>query len=108
MSETVLTRQDHGKSIEASVGSVLTLQLDESPTTGYAWVDRSSGAALKLERSDFVAASGAAVGGGGQRSFRFSVCAPGAATLRVTLQRAWEADAPPADEFSVSVQARLP
>jgi inhibitor of cysteine peptidase len=106
MSETVLTRLDQGKSIVVGVGGILSLRLDESPTTGYAWADRSSGAVLTLESSDFALGSAAAVGGGGQRHLRYLVSAPGDAQLRVTLQRAWETDAPPADEFSLSVQAR--
>jgi predicted secreted protein len=107
MPAVVLTRQDHGRTIKASVGAALSLQLDESPTTGYTWVDRSAGDLLKLERSDF-SLDGAAVGGGGRRSFLFSIGAPGTASLRLVLVHAWEADALAVDEFVVVIDAAPP
>lgn len=108
MPETVLTRQDQGRTILTNVGNVLCLHLDESPTTGYAWVNRSTGAALSLAGSDYAIGSAGAVGGGGVRSFRLSAVAPGTATLRFALLRGWEADAAPADEFSAQVEVRSP
>ena len=106
MSETVLTREDQGRTIDVSVGNALSLWLDESPTTGYAWVDRSTGPSLALANSEFLLDGAGAVGSGGRRCFRYSVLEPGTASVRLTLQRAWETDTPPADEFSVTVQAR--
>ena len=105
MSATVLTHQDNGLSIEVRVGGTLSLQLDESPTTGYTWVDRSTSSLLKLESSDFSLDDAVAVGRGGRRSFVFSVGAPGIASLRLALVHAWEADAPAVDEFVVLVKA---
>jgi len=63
---------------------------------------------LTLQRTEFSPNAGGAVGGGGERSFWFRVGAPGVAALRLVLLRAWEADAAPADEFSITVQARSP
>ncbi len=108
MSEIVLTRADHGKTLAVTVGSALSVGLDESPTTGYAWADRSQGPVLSLKSSNFALASRAGVGGGGRRSLRFSVAAPGTTTLRLVLVRAWETDASAVDEFAVSVVATPP
>ena len=108
MSETALTRADHGKTVAATVGSTLSVGLDESPTTGYTWANRSAGDVLSLDGSDFALASGAAVGGGGRRSLRFSVVAAGTVTLRLLLLRGWEADSCAVDEFAVLVVATPP
>jgi inhibitor of cysteine peptidase len=104
----VLTRGEHGKSVDAKVGDSLVVQLAESPTAGYTWADRTVGDVLALEASDYAPAPGGAVGGAGLRTFRFGVRSPGTATLSLKLGRKWEPEASASDAFSVTVRATRP
>ena len=83
MADTLLTRQHHGQAISAAVGSQVVVQLDESPTTGYAWAPAKACDALLLTGDDFTAAAPGRVGGGGQRRLQFDVRQPGEHRLGV-------------------------
>lgn len=65
MAETILTDQDNGRSIEAQVGASLIVRLEESPTTGYVWINKTADDVLHLNSSEFSSASLDAVGGTG-------------------------------------------
>lgn len=106
MAETLLTRQDHGQTIAAAVGSQLVVQLDESPTTGYAWAPAKACDALPLADDDFTSAAPGKVGGGGQRRLQFDVRQPGEHRLDLVLIRPWEGVDAAVDRFTVTVQAR--
>jgi inhibitor of cysteine peptidase len=108
MAATVLTRGEHGKSVDAKVGDSILVQLAELPTAGYAWADRSAGDVIALETSDYAPAAAGAVGGAGVRTFRFGVRKPGTATLSLKLGRKWEPEASASDAFSVTVRATQP
>jgi predicted secreted protein len=108
MAATVLIRGEHGKSVDAKVGDSIGVQLEESPTTGYVWVDRTEGNVLALETSDLAPAATGAVGGAGLRALRFVVRNPGTAKLLLTLGRPWEPEASAIDTFSVTVHATRP
>jgi predicted secreted protein len=105
MPATLLTRQDHGQSLHLPVGATIAVQLDESPTTGYTWADRSDGQVVRPDGDDFTAAAPGAVGGGGLRQWRYSLGQVGTGTLRLVLVQAWAGEAAPTDEFKVTVQA---
>ena len=106
MAETLLTRQDHGQTIAVAMGSQLVVQLDESPTTGYAWAPAEACDALPLAGDDFTSAAPGRVGGGGQRRLQFDVRQPGEHRLDLVLMRPWEGADAAVDRFTVTVQAR--
>lgn len=106
MADTLLTRQHHGQKISAVVGSQLVVQLDESPTTGYAWAPAKACDALPLTAADFTAAAPGSVGGGGQRRLKFDVRQPGEHQLELVLMRPWEGADAAVDRFKVTVQAQ--
>jgi inhibitor of cysteine peptidase len=108
VSEIVLTSTDHGRSISVPVGSVLIVHLPESPTTGYAWADKTVGDILRQERSDFSADSRGLMGGGGERTLRFLVVDPGTTTLTLKQMRDWEAESSVTAIFSVVIHAKQP
>ena len=108
MAKTLLTRQDHGQTIAAAVGSQLVLQLDESPTTGYTWAPVEASDALPLTGDSFTAAGPGSVGGGGQRRLHFDVLQPGEHRLELALMRPWEGAAAAVERFSLTVQAQPP
>lgn len=105
MAETRLTRQQHGQIVDTVVGSALVVQLDEAPTTGCTWANQTTGDVLVLETSDFSPAKPGAVGGSGQRTWRFAVRQAGTATVQLSLTQAWDSTAPPLETYSVEVHA---
>ena len=105
MAETRLTRQQHGQIVDAVVGSALVVQLDEAPTTGCTWTNLTTGDVLVLQASDFSPAKAGAVGGSGQRTWRFAVRQAGTTTVQLRLRQAWDASASALDTYSVEVHA---
>ncbi len=105
MAETVLTLEDNGKSIEAAMGASLSVRLEESPTTGYMWANKTLGDVLLLEDSDYSPASPSQVGGRGMRTLRFRVGKPGTARLTLKLMREWEGEPSAVKVFSVEIRA---
>lgn len=106
MVDTLLTHQHNGQTILAAVGSQVVVQLDESPTTGYAWAPAEAFDALPLVGDDFTSAAPGRVGGGGQRRLQFDVRQPGEHQLDLVLMRPWEGADAAVDRFTVTVQAR--
>ena len=105
----ILTSKQNDGSIDVLVGNILTVQLAESPTTGYVWINKTSGKVLSLEKSDFTPnASEGIVGGSGQRTLRFTVSHPGRSNLQLKLMREWEGESSAVAAFSVSIHAIQP
>ena len=109
MADTVLTYQDNGKSIDILVGNCLTVQLKESPTTGYVWVNKTIGDVLLLQNSDFSPASSpGVVGGAGLKTLQFVVSKPGKTNLLLKQMREWEGESSAVEVFSVTINAKQP
>ncbi|MBL8351135.1 MAG: protease inhibitor I42 family protein [Burkholderiaceae bacterium] len=105
MAETLLTREHDGQTVIAPVGSTLVLVLDESPTTGHVWVDRSEGGGLTAAGDEFSPARAGVAGAGGEHRFRWRVLQPGIHRLQLALVQPWAGGAPPADRYTVTVHA---
>ncbi|MDD5267835.1 MAG: protease inhibitor I42 family protein [Methylococcales bacterium] len=109
VADTVLTYQDNGKSIDTLVGNCLTVQLKESPTTGYVWVNKTTGDVLLLQNTGFSPASPPGVlGGAGMRMLRFMVSKAGKSTLLLKQMREWEGESSSVEVFSVTINAKQP
>lgn len=105
MAETVLTDQDNGRLIEVPVGTGLIVRLEESPTTGYVWINKTAEDVLHLNSTEFSSASPAIVGGAGLRTFGFMVNKLGKSTLLLKRMREWEGESAATEVFSVTIQA---
>jgi len=105
MAETILTDQDNGRSIEAPVGTNLIVRLEESPTTGYGWINKTDDDVLHLNNTEFSFASPDIVGGAGVRTFGFMVNKLGKSTLLLKRVRQWEGESSATEVFSVTIQA---
>ncbi len=102
-----LTRAEHGKSIEAQVGDLITVSLDENPTTGFRWaLDKSDDDVVALTSSEYAVASGSRMGGGGQRVVTFEVRKTGVSAIQLKLWRAWEGDQSITQRFAVTLRVR--
>jgi len=107
MATITLTRAKHGKSIKAQVGDLITVSLDENPTTGFRWaIDKSDDDVLELLSSEYDASPGSKVGRGGQRVVTFEVRKAGVSPIDLKLWRAWEGDSSVTQRFGVTLRVR--
>ena len=97
----ILNEGDHDRTVEVSVDDVLTVRLQENPTTGYAWsVDAVNG----LEQvGDSFDAGSAAIGAAGVRVLRFRATRPGLCELRLKNWREWEGETSVANRFGAHI-----
>jgi|GEM_PF-687045 len=103
--KSTLSYEDNGKSIETLVGSELIVRLEESPTTGYVWINKTIGDALTLKNTEFSAALVGMLGGTGLRTLNFVVSKTGTSTLLLKQMREWEGESSVIKEFSVTIHA---
>jgi inhibitor of cysteine peptidase len=107
MSEIAIVRGDRGKTFEVSQGDVISLRLEENPTTGYQWeIDALDEQVVDLQDSNYLMIPGMGVGGGGMRTFTFKARSPGTAQVRLKLRREWESNDAAIDRFEVTLQVR--
>jgi predicted secreted protein len=103
MTETTVTDEDKGKTIDIYLDNFLSVTLNESPTTGYVWVNKTDGENLLLHSSDFLPSNLGVVGGAGLRTLRFLAKKSGDTRLFLTHIREWEGASSAIDEFFVTV-----
>jgi predicted secreted protein len=75
--------------IQAHPGDI-DVPVAESPTTGYRWHLAPPPHGVTPIGDSFAPEAAGMAGGGGTRTFRFHVAAPGTYELRLELKRAWE------------------
>ena len=93
-------RQPHA----AAPGDGLVIRLAETPTSGYRWqLDDYNAAALEPAGDEFLPAADVRTGGGGTREFRFTVVGSDRSEVALSLRRAWETEAAPAQAFQTTI-----
>lgn len=95
-----LTEADDGRNVVVRLGSLLEVDLEETPVTGYRWALTDAGP-LEPLGDDFELAEGTGIGGGGRRRFRFTAAKPGNAQLQLELRREWETS--PSHQYALGV-----
>lgn len=86
----ILNNQDQGRTVEVKAQSVVTVRLDENPSTGYRWnIEADEG--LELVGESFER-SGEAIGAGGVRVFQFRALEAGSHRLSIRKWRDWEGE----------------
>jgi len=103
--KSTLSYEDNGKSIESLVGNELIVRLEESPTTGYMWINKTIGEVLTLKNTEFSATLVGMVGGTGWRTLSFLVSKTGTSTLLLKQMREWEGESSVIKELSVTIHA---
>jgi predicted secreted protein len=93
-----------GQPHHAAPGDRVVIRLAESPTSGYQWqLDDYNPKVLRPAGDEFAPAADARTGGGGTREFRFVVVGTEGSSVALSLRRAWEADAPAAQQFLTEI-----
>jgi inhibitor of cysteine peptidase len=104
VSELILTRLDATRSIDVRLGTPVTLRLAETPSTGYRWhLCQLDHTLLSVQSSEFSPSAATRVGGGGTRTIRLILNAPGSATLSLSKRRAWGSASAAVDQFAVTL-----
>jgi inhibitor of cysteine peptidase len=95
-----LTEEEDGRRIAMQVGETLVVRLPSNPSTGYGWVNSSSGETTLRREIDGTYQPGprpeGVVGSGGTEVWQFRVIHVGRESLRFEYQRPWEKATPPA------------
>jgi len=98
-----LTLADSGARVNARVGELIELQLDENPTTGFRWLLLPTSCATV--ESDRMGGTGATPGAGGQRLLSLRVLQQGNHQLHLRCERSWEGAATAIGNFELTVFA---
>ncbi|GAB3807579.1 protease inhibitor I42 family protein [Micromonospora zhanjiangensis] len=106
MARRDLDRAGAGQRHQVTAGDLVILRLPETPTSGYRWaLDGYDPDVLRLAGDEFRPAAGSALGGGGEREFRFSVVGAGSSPLRLARRRAWAGAGGAAEQFEATIEA---
>jgi inhibitor of cysteine peptidase len=101
----VLTETDADQSVKVSPGQTLEVVLDANPSTGYTWSVAAEPEFLTAQGEPVFSSEAASglVGAPGTQTLRFTVSAAGEGPLSLSYVRPWEADAAPAQTFTVEI-----
>ncbi|HLW34152.1 MAG TPA: protease inhibitor I42 family protein [Chthoniobacterales bacterium] len=82
MTDLVFTDKDNGALVEVSLGSKVTVELPENPTTGYQWAIDSVDEVFLVPQGDaFLVGKQMGLGSGGVRRFFFRAKGTGCTSL---------------------------
>jgi inhibitor of cysteine peptidase len=85
---TTYTGKDNGRTVPLTRNSVVKIQLDENPTTGYSWnTTESSG--IQVLSSSFVPSAPGRFGAGGIHSWVIKVTGTGTQQFRGVYKQPW-------------------
>jgi predicted secreted protein len=104
MSKIILNQNDRGKTVTAGMGDLIVIQLSENPSTGYRWeIDSVNATIIDLIDSTFSQVLGTGIGGGGTRTFVFTIRSIGTSKVSLSLRREWEPETMTVDRFEVII-----
>jgi inhibitor of cysteine peptidase len=91
MPTLTIRRENDGERFEVRIGRSIDFELEENPTTGYLWsIEKLNEDVVKVQHREFVALSGAMIGGGGIRKIQLKAIAVGETPIQLKLLRKWE------------------
>ena len=87
----VVTQEQNKASVSVNQGSVITVRLQENPTTGYQW-NLTTTPGLRVISDNYVPSdtTGKLVGSGGTRIWEISATAKGEQKINAVYMRSWE------------------
>ena len=105
----VYTEADSGSTVEVATGDLVTVCLQENPSTGYTWREEHS-AGLELLTDRFLepspSPSPGVVGVPGTREFVFRAVTAGTQSMSAEYARPWEEEPADREAFSLTVDVR--
>ncbi|MDO9034555.1 MAG: protease inhibitor I42 family protein [Methanoregula sp.] len=90
-SHLVVTQEQNKATVSVNPGSVITVRLQENPTTGYQW-NLTTTPGLRVISDNYVPSdtTGKLVGSGGTRVWEISATAKGEQKINAFYMRSWE------------------
>lgn len=105
ISEMIIGQTNRGNSFDIAQGSVVSIRLEENPTTGYQWeISELDSRVVELQDSEYIGASKVVLGAGGLRIFTFEAKSPGVTQVRLKLRREWESEEEAIEHFEVTLR----
>ncbi|WP_440947446.1 protease inhibitor I42 family protein [Methanosarcina sp. T3] len=96
-----MSDQDKGRTLEVEAQSLITVRLNENPTTGYRWEVETAGG-LEMVGDSFEK-TGDAIGAAGVRVFQFRASEAGSHKLSIRNWRDWEGEGSIIDRFYATI-----
>jgi len=109
VSEVVLTQLDNEKPVSINTNDVITIKLEENPSTGYSWaIAKNNDEILSLLSSDYFQpqAQAPVLGAPGERTFTFKAKRAGNVNLALKYWRAWAGDSSIASQFKTAIHIK--
>ncbi len=98
---------DNGRAFTVARGTVLTIQLEGNPTTGYSWESSvGSRAVLNPTNDGDFKPSSTAIGAGGTYTFQYQALARGRTDVTLVYRRSWETGVEPLKTYRVTIVVR--
>ena len=105
ISEMIIGETERGNSFNILQGSIVSIRLEENPTTGYEWeISEIDSRVVELQDSEYIGASGNFLGAGGVRIFTFEAKSLGITPISLKLLREWEQEEAAIENFEVTVR----
>lgn len=88
-----VSANNNAGSIAVHEGDTVEIQLDETPTSGYAWeLDSMNSNIAELVSNEYKLHDGAGIGGGGKRVMKFLVHSKGNGSIKLKNWQRWSGD----------------
>jgi inhibitor of cysteine peptidase len=100
----VVTEEQNGATVNVKTGAVITVKLQENPTTGYSWnLTTTNGLQIINDTYQPTYSTGKMVGSGGTHSWDISAVATGDQKIKGVYMRSWEPVSGNETDFSMTV-----
>ena len=98
---------DNGRTVTVARNTVISIQLEGNPTTGYSWESSvGSRAVLNPTNDGDFKPSSSAIGAGGTYTFQYQALAHGRTDVTLVYRRSWETGVEPLKTFQVTIVVR--
>lgn len=105
MADVVFSEKDNGALVEVTLGSKVTVELEENPTTGYQWtIDCVDEVFLIPEGDAFLVGEQMGLGAGGVRRLFFRAKGAGTTSLNLIYKRPWQSNDESISDFKLAVR----
>jgi inhibitor of cysteine peptidase len=105
VSDLVFSEKDNGALVEVSLGSKVTVELPENPTTGYQWTVNGIDEVFLVPEGDaFLVGQQMGLGAGGVRRIFFRAKGTGCTSLSLINKRVGQSDDEATGSFRLAVR----
>ncbi len=105
MTDLVFSEKENGALVEVTLGSKVTIELEENPTTGHQWMISSVDEVFLVPEGDaFLVGEQMGLGSGGVRRLFFRAKGAGSTSLSLITKRPWQSNKEAIGAFKLAVR----